>query len=129
MLQSEGFNFNGLVDIFDGGPVVEAFLHTIRTVREGVNRYATVTRGPVNLDVPADERVMVSNRSFRDFRVTTLPIDCIEPDTVNLPPQVAKALQIESGDPVRLAPLTDSGMLTKHNYRGSIPRGASKWQN
>merc|ERR1712023_253073 len=44
MLQSEGFNFNGLVDIFDGGPVVEAFVHNVRTVREGMNRHAMVTR-------------------------------------------------------------------------------------
>ncbi|HAS75847.1 MAG TPA: arginine N-succinyltransferase, partial [Marinobacter adhaerens] len=84
MLQSEGFNFNGLVDIFDGGPVVEAFVHNVRTVREGMNRHAMVTRKPVNLDVPSEERVMVSNRSFRDFRVTTVPIDCIGPDTVSL---------------------------------------------
>ena len=129
MLQSEGFNFNGLVDIFDGGPVVEAFVHNVRTVREGMNRHAMVTRKPVNLDVPSEERVMVSNRSFRDFRVTTVPIDCIGPDTVSLPPEVAEALQIESGDPVRLAPLKDSGLLTKHSYRSSVPGGASKWQS
>jgi arginine N-succinyltransferase len=107
MLQAEGFNFNGLVDIFDGGPVVEAFIHTIRTVRESVNRHAMVVRKPVNLDVPASERVMISNRSFRDFRLTTIPADCIGPDTVSLPESVAEALQVESGDPVRLAPLKD----------------------
>ena len=72
---------------------------------------------------------MVSNRSFRDFRVTTVPIDCIGPDTVSLPPEGAEALQIESGDPVRLAPLKDSGLLTKHSYRSSVPGGASKWQS
>jgi arginine N-succinyltransferase len=107
MLQAEGFNFNGLVDIFDGGPVVEAFIHTIRTVRESVNRHAMVVRKPVNLDVPASERVMISNRSFRDFRLTTIPAECIGPDTVRLPESVAEALQVESGDPVRLAPLKD----------------------
>ncbi|MEH6563248.1 MAG: arginine N-succinyltransferase, partial [Marinobacter sp.] len=107
MLQAEGFNFNGMVDIFDGGPVVEAFVNTIRTVRDSVNRYATVTRKAVNLDVPAAERVMVSNRSFRNFRVTTVPASCVGIDTVSLPPAVAEALQIESGDPVRLAPLKE----------------------
>lgn len=118
MLQSEGFNFNGLVDIFDGGPVVDAFVHNIRTVREAVNRYAMVTRQPVNLDVPAGERVMVSNRSFRDFRVTTLPISCIGPDTVKLPSAVAEALQVESGDSVRLVTLKDSGSSPIHTLRG-----------
>ncbi|MGO1693654.1 MAG: arginine N-succinyltransferase, partial [Marinobacter sp.] len=107
MLQAEGFNFNGMVDIFDGGPVVEAFVHTIRTVRDSINRYAMVSRKNVNLDVPAAERVMVSNRSFRNFRVTTVPAGCIGIDTISLPPSVAEALQIESGDPVRIAPLKD----------------------
>ena len=107
MLQAEGFNFNGMVDIFDGGPVVEAFVNTIRTVRDSINRYAMVTHKDVNLDVPAAERVMVSNRSFRNFRITTIPASCIGTDTVSLPPSVAEALQIESGDSVRLAPLKD----------------------
>ncbi|MBQ0832074.1 arginine N-succinyltransferase [Marinobacter sp.] len=107
MLQAEGFNFNGMVDIFDGGPVVEAFVNTIRTVRDSVNRYATVTQKAVDLDVPAAERVMVSNRSFRNFRITTVPASCVGIDTVSLPPAVAEALQIESGDLVRLAPLKE----------------------
>ncbi|MBK1873843.1 MULTISPECIES: arginine N-succinyltransferase [Marinobacter] len=107
MLKAEGFNFNGMVDIFDGGPVVEAFVHTIRTVRDSFNRYASVTRKAIDLDVPADKRVMISNRSFRNFRVTTVPASCVGIDTVSLPPEVAEALQIESGDPVRLAPLKE----------------------
>ena len=109
MLQSEGFNFNGLVDIFDGGPLVEAFIHNIRTVRESLNRHVLISRKPVNLDVPAEERVMVSNRSFRDFRVTTIPMRCINPDTVSIPAEVAEALDVSSGDLVRLAPLKDGG--------------------
>ncbi|GGE53860.1 arginine N-succinyltransferase subunit beta [Streptosporangium jomthongense] len=112
MLQAEGFNFNGLVDIFDGGPVVEAFVHTIRTVRDSINRYAKVTGKNVNLDVPASERVMVSNRSFRDFRVATVPATCVGVDTVSLPPEVAEALHVEPGDSVRLAPLKDRAKTT-----------------
>ncbi|WP_148864142.1 arginine N-succinyltransferase [Marinobacter fonticola] len=107
MLQAEGFNFNGLVDIFDAGPVVEAFIHNVRTVRESIKRHVLVTRQPVELDVPAEQRVMVSNRSFRDFRVTTLPMKCIKPDTVSMPAEVAEALQVSSGDMVRLSPLKD----------------------
>jgi arginine N-succinyltransferase len=120
MLQAEGFNFNGLVDIFDGGPVVEAFVHNIRTVRESVNRYAMVTQKPVNLDVPSGERAMISNRSFRDFRLTTIPTDCIGPETVSLLPAMAEALQIESGDSVRLAPLKDKGPLPIHTSGNKI---------
>lgn len=107
MLQAEGFNFNGLVDIFDGGPVVEAFVHTIRTVRDSLTRYVRITRETVNLDIPATERVMVSNCSFQDFRVTTVPVSCIGTETICLPVCVADALQVKSGELVRLAPLKD----------------------
>jgi arginine N-succinyltransferase len=118
MLEAEGFNFNGMVDIFDGGPAVEAFVNSIRTVRESINRHAMVVNRPVNLAVPAEQRVMISNRSFRDFRVTTLPIECIGPDTVRIPHDVADALQVESGDPVRLAPLKENAPLPMHTIRG-----------
>ncbi|PXX93612.1 arginine N-succinyltransferase [Marinobacter vulgaris] len=109
MLQAEGFNFNGMVDIFDGGPVVEAFIHNIRTVREGINRHVMIRKTPLDLNVPAEDQVMISNRSFRDFRVTTIPAGCIGLDTVSIPAEVAGALEVESGDLVRLAPLKDTG--------------------
>lgn len=115
MLQAEGFNFNGLVDIFDGGPLVEAFIHNIRTVRESLNRHVIISRKPIDLDVPAEQRVMVSNRSFRDFRVTTLPMACVHLDTVSLPPEVAEVLRVSSGDLVRLAPLKDRGHSPIHS--------------
>jgi len=122
MLQAEGFNFNGLVDIFDGGPVIEAFVHNIRTVRESVNRHTMITQKPVNLDIPASERVMISNCSFRDFRLTTIPADCVGLDTVSLPAAVAEALQIDAGDSVRLAPLKDKGPLSMYKKREAEPR-------
>ncbi|MDX1757016.1 MAG: arginine N-succinyltransferase [Marinobacter sp.] len=118
MLQAEGFNFNGLVDIFDGGPVVEAFIHNIRTVRESVDRHVLVRHKPLDMKVPATERVMVSNRSFRDFRVATVPTRCISADTVSLPPAVAEALEVESGELVRLAPLKDAGPAPIHGAGG-----------
>ena len=118
MLQAEGFNFNGMVDIFDGGPAVEAFVNNIRTVRESINRHAMVVNKPMNLGVPPEQRVMISNRAFRDFRVTTLPMECIGPDTVSIPRDVAEALLIESGDPVRLAPLKESALSPIHTLKG-----------
>ncbi|MDF0749588.1 arginine N-succinyltransferase [Marinobacter sp. 71-i] len=109
MLQAEGFNFNGMVDIFDGGPVVEAFIHNVRTVREGISRHVMIRKKPLDMNVPAEEQVMISNRSFRDFRVTTIPAECIGLDTVSVPAEVAEVLEVESGDRVRLAPLKDTG--------------------
>jgi arginine/ornithine N-succinyltransferase beta subunit len=36
MLQAQGFRYNQVVDIFDAGPTVEAFIDHIDTVRETV---------------------------------------------------------------------------------------------
>jgi arginine N-succinyltransferase len=89
--------------------VVEAFIHNIRAVRESFRRHVLVSRNPINLDVPPEDRVMVSNRYQRDFRVTTLPRSCIKPDTVSIPAEMADALQVSSGEMVRLTPLKDPG--------------------
>jgi arginine N-succinyltransferase len=119
MLKAEGFNYNGLVDIFDGGPVVEAFIPTIRTIRASCTRPVQLaeesvdTEGSANVNVPVNERVMVSNRSFDDFRVTTMPASWVTPESVKLPGEVAAALRVENGDLLRIAPLKDGGALAR----------------
>ncbi len=110
MLQSEGFNFNGLVDIFDGGPVVEAFVHNIRTVRDTVRKDVLICRKPMEQESEGPP-VMICNESFRDFRVTRIPDSWLRYDVVKLPPEVAQALLVESGDQVRLAPLKEGPAL------------------
>lgn len=141
MLQAEGFNFNGMVDIFDGGPVVEAFIHNIRTVRDSTDRIvmirsdkapaSTAERAKGGSKEGSEEgakgakrsEVMVCNGSFQNFRVTTVPADCISIDTISLSEPVARALQVEAGDRVRLAPLKDAGLnpiydVTDTNHAG-----------
>ncbi|MGQ9426571.1 arginine N-succinyltransferase [Gilvimarinus sp. F26214L] len=111
MLKAEGFNYNGLVDIFDGGPVVEAFIASIRTIRSSVTRTVKLADKPIDLEVPAKERVMISNRSFSDFRVTTLPVSCVGREQITVPREMASLLRLDSGDAVRVAPLKDSRPL------------------
>jgi arginine N-succinyltransferase len=140
MLQAEGFNFNGMVDIFDGGPVVEAFIHNIRTVRDSSDRTVMIRsdRAPAPTSGPAkgtfkgasaeDARareMMVCNGSFRNFRVTTVPADCISIDTISLSEQVARALEVEAGDRVRIAPLKDASVNTIYTGRESNHAGKS----
>jgi arginine N-succinyltransferase len=108
MLQEEGFNFNGLVDIFDGGPVVEAFLHNIRTIRQRILRTVKQVERPLLDNLPAGDRVMVSNRSFADFRVATLPRGAVRDEEVQMPGPIMKALAVEEGDQVSIAPLKEA---------------------
>jgi arginine N-succinyltransferase len=53
---------------------------------------------------------MVCNGSSHNFRVTTVPADCVSIDTISLSESVARALEVEAGDRVRLAPLKDTGL-------------------
>lgn len=106
MLQAEGFNFNGLVDIFDGGPVVEAFLHNIRTVRQCITRSVEEIASPWPDEMPTSGRVMVSNRAFDDFRLITVPLAAVTPESLQLNTRHIEALGIKAGAQVRIAPLT-----------------------
>ncbi len=108
MLQAEGLNFNGLVDIFDGGPVMEAFLHNIRTIHQSA--LCTVTQEAVSPpgELSASKRIMVSNRSFDNFRVGILPASAVHNQQLSMPANAMKALSVKEGDEVRIAPLKES---------------------
>jgi arginine N-succinyltransferase len=64
MLETEGFGFDGYVDIFDGGPTVSARTDQVRTVRESrVGRVANLVDGPAGL-----ERALLATGQLRNFR-------------------------------------------------------------
>ncbi|AZZ93555.1 arginine N-succinyltransferase [Hahella sp. KA22] len=103
MLESEGFNFNGLVDIFDAGPLVESFVHGIRSVRDSAKRFVMPVQ-KTGVDEIA-EPYMISNRSFSNFRVGLLDSDQIKSDTVSLNHDLMDHLQLGAGDTVRVVAL------------------------
>jgi arginine N-succinyltransferase len=67
LLEAEGFGFHGYVDIFDGGPTMDARAGDIRTVREAV--HARVA-GALSGDGTA--RLMAAGR-LKDFRCAAVP--------------------------------------------------------
>jgi arginine N-succinyltransferase len=107
MLQSEGFNFNGLVDIFDGGPTMEAFLHNIRTISQSFVRRVVESDGPVPDENDTAPLLMVCNRNFDEFRVGLVPATELHKAGLRLSKQAMAALQVREGDEVRVAPLKD----------------------
>lgn len=117
MLEAEGFNFNGLVDIFDAGPVIEAFSHNIRAVRESSKRHVMISQRAGGENVPPEQRVMVSNRSFEDFRVVAIPLPRVRTDTVNLSIEEAELLNVSSGDMVRLVGLKSGVLAPRQQWR------------
>jgi arginine N-succinyltransferase len=100
LLENEGFRFSGAVDIFDGGPAMEAHkrgIWTSRKSREGVLGGTVEGAGH-------DPQHLVANPKIDNFKVTLSNV--VEGDTgLWLTVQAAKALELEAGDPVRFGPV------------------------
>lgn len=100
MLNKQGFRHHGLVDIFDGGPVVHAETRRIATV--SLSR--TFPVGSISeFELTARPPHMIAATGDR-FSVAVSAID-LQDDQVTVTPQVASALQLMVGDRVRIAPL------------------------
>lgn len=95
LLEWEGFRYDRVVDIFDGGPLVSAPRADIRTIRE--SRTGAARFGVPDNAVPA----LVSSDRFPEFRVTRADV-AVAGDEMTVPPAVADVLQIEEGDAVRV---------------------------
>lgn len=98
LLVSEGFRYDGYVDIFDGGPTLTADIATLRALRE--NRVLTVTG---LLESGAGEAVIVSSgraATFRAVRTTAR----ITGDGVLLDGATLAALAVDAGSVVRAMP-------------------------
>ncbi|MEL0617793.1 arginine N-succinyltransferase [Cobetia marina] len=68
MLKKEGLRWEGYVDIFDGGPTVEAYIDDVRGVRDSQLACVEV----IASDAPACERpaVMAATTGMADFRAS-----------------------------------------------------------
>ncbi|MEL6113017.1 MAG: arginine N-succinyltransferase [Pseudomonadota bacterium] len=99
MLIREGFEFTGYVDVFDGGPLVEAKVSAIKTVRD--SQAATGAVG----DVPAGTKTMLlAAGEGKNFRCIREPAQmAVDGDTrhITITAQSAEALKVEAGAPIR----------------------------
>ncbi|GLQ33615.1 arginine N-succinyltransferase [Litoribrevibacter albus] len=106
MLKSEGFNYNGLVDIFDAGPLVEAFVENIRAVRQ--SRLVTVEVGNAKpFDDTDRDPLLVSNTQYEDFRVTLFNKSSLVGKLLLINKEQAEQLQVNTGDQVRIVSLRE----------------------
>lgn len=102
LLKQEGFRYHDYVDIFDGGPTLQARCQDIRGIRE--SRRAEIGAVARDRDV-ADRGDFIprfaANCRIADFRVCRALVRAIDDDHVEIPAATAEALQIGKGDPVR----------------------------
>ncbi len=101
LLESEGFAFSGMVDIFEGGPILSCATDEIRTVKE--SRTSEVYRIAVK---PIDsDPFLISNTYAHGFRATAAPLVIVPGKGIEIMRETAAALDLKKGDPVRIAPL------------------------
>jgi arginine N-succinyltransferase len=98
MLLAEDFRYDGHVDVFDGGPQISIARDKIRTVMD--SRPARVGRcGPERPAVP----LLLSNTMLEHFRVVETE-GCVRDGAAILSHQMRRALNVQIGDTVRVAP-------------------------
>lgn len=96
LLEWEGFRFERVVDIFDGGPLVKCERQNIRTIRE--SHCMTLQVGDIEDDMPF---AMISTDRLPDFRVVSVRADVGE-TTAFADASVFEALKMKPGDTVRI---------------------------
>ena len=100
MLKSEGFSYQGYVDIFDAGPAVECETTKIRAVRD--SEALVLAIGTPGDDAPA---YLIHNRKREECRITAAPAR-LAAGTLVVDKLTAKRLQLSAGDQVRAVPLS-----------------------
>ena len=104
MLESEGFRYEGYVDIFDAGPTVECDVDDVSAVS-----HSRVYRAVIDDAAPASSAVnyLVANTGFGDYRATLVKA---VPDAENfaIDAATAVALNVQTGNAIRAVPLSVS---------------------
>ncbi|MBN3968127.1 arginine N-succinyltransferase [Pseudomonas gregormendelii] len=101
ILSAEGFTHQGYIDIFDAGPVIEAPVSDIRTVRE--SQALTLAIGSLDEQAPL---WLIHNRRLENCRITAAHGRQVDGSLV-VDRLTAKRLQLQPGDSVRAVPLVD----------------------
>jgi arginine N-succinyltransferase len=95
LLEQEGMHYEGYVDIFDAGPVLQGRVKELRSVRDSVLRVAIEGRAEGEA-----EWLLVSNTKLDDFRMV-LAQTTADGAQVHLSAQELALLRVQAGDPVR----------------------------
>lgn len=104
ILEKEGFYFSGRVGIFEPGPVLEANLDTIRSIKN--SKIATIKEFTTDKLFP-DIMIIASSGIDKTFRSTLGQVDILPNDEVRIHPDTAKALELNVGDKIRYVALRD----------------------
>ena len=100
LLESEGFEQKFIVDVFDGGPCLEAELSEIRAVKE-----SKLAKVEIIMDGKGEGRFLVAKPGLKNFRAIQGTMLEKDRDVVGLTKEQAAALDVKKGDKVRYVSL------------------------
>ena len=100
LLEQEGMHFEGYVDIFDAGPVLQARVSELRAMRDSTLSVADA--GALSQDA---EPLLVSNTVLQNFRMIVTNTNPVG-GKIALSPSELQLLQCQSGDSIRTLPLS-----------------------
>ncbi|SBS27124.1 Arginine N-succinyltransferase [Marinomonas spartinae] len=106
LLEQEGFRYENYVDIFDGGPTLEARVRDIRAVRD--SRLYLATIGEVK-EAGTGTYYLVANVKLADYRCILIQRPTPPHGGIVLTEEEAKHLLVEPKDPVRVVELSPHG--------------------
>lgn len=100
LLEREGFRYQQYIDIFDGGPVLEAPLHAVRSVRLARSHAVRIDRSSAS-GIHEGRPVLIANERLAGFRCVCAQLPHAPHQPIVLPAAVADVLQVDDGDTVR----------------------------
>lgn len=104
LLEQEGMRYTGYIDLFDGGPTLEAHMGDIRAINE--SHYVKLHINDELVMPDEGERWLISNTSFTDFRCVMSPLPNQSRNRIEVSPEMAQQLNVESGNAVRIVRLS-----------------------
>lgn len=124
LLETEGLRYHGYIDIFDGGPTLEAEIDSIRTVRDS-RRVTTriMADGAGTLDDGA-AWCLLANENYQGFRAVAARC-VIAREPLAIGNELATALGLSSGQLLRVATLyadgrAQAGSTAAHQLTGHV---------
>ncbi|HBP78593.1 MAG TPA: arginine N-succinyltransferase, partial [Halomonas sp.] len=99
MLKKEGLRWEGYIDIFDGGPTVEAYIDDVRAIRN-----SQLYQVEVSASAPQESvsRWLAASTQMLNFTASWIGRGPADSSTIVLTPDEAERLGVSTGDAVRL---------------------------